>query len=82
MCKCVPLSWSDELTILYSLVPRFPHSGTRTLKLCRRGEPGIYSHVRSSNRQTRGRRHLNCVWAYVTQNRKRNEGSGQLTTCI
>ena len=30
-----------------SLVPRLPHSGTRTLKLCRRGEPGIFSHVRS-----------------------------------
>ena len=30
-----------------SLVPRFPHSGTRTMKLCRRGEPGIFSHVSS-----------------------------------
>ena len=26
-----------------SLVPRLPRSGTRTLKLCRRGEPGIFS---------------------------------------
>ena len=25
-----------------SLVPRLPRSGTRTLKLCRRGEPGIF----------------------------------------
>ena len=30
-----------------SLVPRLPRSGTRTLKFCRRGEPGIFSHVRS-----------------------------------
>ena len=30
-----------------SLVPRLPHSGTRTLKLCRRGEPGIFCHVKS-----------------------------------
>ena len=30
-----------------SLVPRFLHSGTRTMKLCRRGEPGIFSHVSS-----------------------------------
>ena len=30
-----------------SLVPRLPHSGTRTLKLCRHGEPGIFSNVRS-----------------------------------
>ena len=30
-----------------SLVPRLPHSGTRTLKLCRCGEPGFFSHVRN-----------------------------------
>jgi len=30
-----------------SLVPRLPRSGTQTLKLCRRGEPGIFSQVRS-----------------------------------
>ena len=30
-----------------SLVPRLPHSRTRTLKLCRCGEPGIFSNVRS-----------------------------------
>ena len=47
-----------------------------------RGEPGSFSHVRSGKRQTRGRRHLNCVWVYETQNRKRNKGSRQLTTCI
>jgi len=26
----------------HSLVPRLLRSGTRTLKLCRRGEPGIF----------------------------------------
>ena len=31
-----------------SLVPRLPCSGTRTLKLCRRGEPGIFCHVKSA----------------------------------
>ena len=30
-----------------SLVPRLPRSGTRTLKLWRRGEPGIFCHVKS-----------------------------------
>ena len=33
-----------------SLVPRLPRSGTWTLKLCRRGEPGIFCHVRSGKR--------------------------------
>ena len=33
-----------------SLVPKLPRSGTRTLQLCRRGEPGIFSHVRSGER--------------------------------
>jgi len=33
-----------------SLVPRLPRSGTQTLKLCRRGEPGSFSHVRSAKR--------------------------------
>jgi len=31
-----------------SLVPRLPRSGMRTLKLCRRGEPGIFCHVKSA----------------------------------
>ena len=31
-----------------SLVPRLPHSGMRTLKLCRCGEPGIFCHVKSA----------------------------------
>ena len=31
-----------------SLVPRLPRSGTRTLKLCRRGESGIFCHVKSA----------------------------------
>ena len=30
-----------------TLVPRLPHSGTKTLKLCRWGEPGIFCHVSS-----------------------------------
>ena len=30
-----------------SLIPRLPHSGTWTLKLCRLGKPGIFSHMRS-----------------------------------
>jgi len=33
---------------LTSLVPRLPRSGTRTLKLCRRGEPGILCHVKNT----------------------------------
>ena len=33
--------------VCHSLVPRLPRSGMQTLKLCRRGEPGIFSHVRS-----------------------------------
>ena len=31
-----------------SLVPRLPRSGMRTLKLCRRGEPGIFCHVKTA----------------------------------
>ena len=31
-----------------SLVPRLPCFGMRTLKLCRRGEPGIFCHVKSA----------------------------------
>ena len=34
-----------------SLVPRLPCFGTQTLKLCRRGEPGIFSHVSSAKGQ-------------------------------
>ena len=30
------------------LVASFPCSGMRTLKLCRRGEPGIFCHVKSA----------------------------------
>ena len=30
-----------------SLIPRLPWFGTQTLKLCKRGEPGICSHVSS-----------------------------------
>ena len=31
-----------------SLVPRLPRSGMQTLKFCRRGEPGIFCHVKST----------------------------------
>ena len=44
-CSEVPLGSS-----VASLVPRFPRSGTRTLNLCRCGDPGIFSHVRSSKK--------------------------------
>ena len=37
-----------ELAPFISLVPMLPRSGTRTLKLCRRGEPGIFCHVKSA----------------------------------
>ena len=40
-----------------SLVPRLPRSGTRTLKWCRHGEPGIFSHVRSG----KGRREVDAT---------------------
>ena len=36
------------LYMYHSLVPRLPHSGMRTLKLCRRGEPGIFCHMKSA----------------------------------
>ena len=42
-CEFGPLD-----TYLPSLVPRFPRSGMRTLKLCRCGEPGIFCHVKSA----------------------------------
>ena len=36
-----------QLSNMYkcSLVPRLPHTGMQTLKLCRWGEPGIFSHM-------------------------------------
>ena len=46
-----------------SLVPRLPRSGTGTLKLCRRGEPRIFCHVKSA----KGRKEveeLDCAWPY------------------
>ena len=57
-----------------SLVPRPPCFRTRTLKLYRRGEPGIFSHPRRVNGREEVR-DLNCVWAYPkAQNRKKSEG--------
>ena len=45
---CVYLVGNIRTLVWASLVPRLPHSGTWTLKLCRRGEPGIFSHVKSA----------------------------------
>ena len=39
-----------------SLVPRIPRSGMRTLKLCRCGQLGIFSHVRSGKGRENGAR--------------------------
>ena len=39
---------SAVFCLLFSLVPRLQRSGTWTLKLCRCGEPGIFSHVRNA----------------------------------
>ena len=64
-----------------SLVSRLPRSGTRTLKLCRHGEPGIFCHVKSA----KDRREVDAtliVRGRMRLNRSRNEGSGQLTTHI
>ena len=43
-----PVSEITPLCTYSSLVPRLPHSGMRTLKLCRRGEPGIFCHVKNT----------------------------------
>ena len=51
----------------------------RTLKLCRRGEPGIFSHV-SSVKGREGSRDLNCAWAYPRLRTGKSEGGGELTT--
>ena len=39
----------EETVLTGSLVPRLPCSGMRTLKLCRWGGPGIFSHVITVN---------------------------------
>ena len=44
---CILCVKTQSVTTL-SLVPRLPRSGTRTLKLCRRGEPGIFCHVKNA----------------------------------
>ena len=61
----------------YSLASRLPCSGTRTLKLCRRGEPGIFCEAK----KCKGREWVErlCAWVYVkTQNRKKSKDSCQL----
>ena len=67
-----------KVLLYHSLVPRLPHSGTRTLKLCRRGELRIFCHVKT----TKGREDLIVHGHTDTQNRKKSEGSGQLSTHI
>ena len=44
----VPWCLACSNLVACSLVPRLPCSGTRTLKLCRRGEPGIFCHVKNA----------------------------------
>ena len=54
---------SDHVShkVCCSLVPRVPCSGTRTLKLCRRGEPGIFCHVKSTKGRERVERPQLCM---------------------
>ena len=45
LCTYSKSLWGTVLTWgKCSLIPRLPHFGTWTLKLCRCGEPGIFSH--------------------------------------
>ena len=37
----------------------------RTLKLCRRGEPGIFSHKSNVKGGKGVERYLNCAWVYL-----------------
>ena len=39
---CVYIQFIMSMHCLCSLVPKLPHSGAQTLKLCRHGEPGIF----------------------------------------
>ena len=70
--------------IVCSLVPRLPRSGTRTLKLCRRGEPGIFCHVKSGKdrKEVLGGKDLIVRGRTRDLNRKKSEGSEQLTIRI
>ena len=52
-----------------SLIPRLPRSGTQTLKLCRRGEPGIFCHVKS----TKDRREVDATLIVCGRMRFRTE---------
>ena len=53
---------NDLQTTSINLLASFPCSKSQTLKLCRRGEPGV-SHMNSSKGR-KGVRDLNCAWAY------------------
>ena len=65
-----------------NLVPRLPRSGTRTLKLCRRGEPGIFCHVKSAKDRREVDATLIVCGRMRLRTEKRSEGGGQLTTHI
>ena len=45
----------------FRLVPRVPRSETRTLKLCRCGDPGIFSDMNSVKGREKGYRDLNTL---------------------
>ena len=48
---CFKFTLAHQVHNIPSLIPRIPHSGMRTLKLCRCGEPGIFSHVSTVKRR-------------------------------
>ena len=50
VCTWWRFHYSEQFQIVGSLIPRLPRLEKRTLKLCRRGEPGVFSHVRSGKR--------------------------------
>ena len=57
-CTCMvvmisSMSFCMEELLFISLVPRLPHSGTQTLKLCRQEESGTFPHM-SNVKGTKG----------------------------
>ena len=86
LCSVNPLvlncSYAVSRLLQLSLVPRLPRSGMRTLKLCRRGEPGIFLSREKRQRLRGGREDFIVRGRVDTQNRKKSEGSGQLSTHI
>ena len=61
-----------------SLVPRFPRSRTRTLKLYRHGEPGIFCHVKSAKGREEVERTSLCVGVRKLRTGKRPKVAGNL----